>query len=272
MRIAVLCGLLACGSPAAPQAPSAASPELSPALEPLAWWLGDWQAADGSREHWTAANGAIYGVALGKDSFEVLIIDDGDGTGPADGILRLLAMPGGTRSVEFRAESLAVNQATFANPQHDDPTSITYARIGDTLRAELTGTQALTFTFDAIPHVAAPEIEAADRAFAADTKARGVDGWMAAFDVGGGMLRGGERITGDAIRATMGPLLAGGTLAWDPIASGRAGTLGYTVGEATYTAAEPSQNFASTYVTIWKQHSDGSWRVFFDVGRPVNAR
>jgi hypothetical protein len=52
-----------------------AAAELSPALAPLAWWLGTWEAEDGaSTEHWIAAAGAIYGVSLqGPRSFEVMI-------------------------------------------------------------------------------------------------------------------------------------------------------------------------------------------------------
>src|ERR1041384_2882576 len=64
-----------------PQAPAAAdaSAELSPALTPLAWWLGDWDDAGGNgSEHWIAAGGAIYGVSLHGKTFEVMVIDDGE--------------------------------------------------------------------------------------------------------------------------------------------------------------------------------------------------
>ncbi|HEX3475419.1 MAG TPA: hypothetical protein VHT91_10385 [Kofleriaceae bacterium] len=73
--IAILLPLTACAPPSptpalsppvrSPSQTAAGSPELSPALAPLAWWLGDWDARDGDgSEHWIAAAGAIYGVAL----------------------------------------------------------------------------------------------------------------------------------------------------------------------------------------------------------------
>src|SRR5512138_761894 len=77
------------------------SAELSPALAPLAWWLGDWEAEDGqSSEHWVAVAGAIYGISLqGSSAFEVMIVDDGEDRGKPDGILRFISMPGGQRSI-----------------------------------------------------------------------------------------------------------------------------------------------------------------------------
>src|SRR5262249_17895276 len=112
--------------------PAAVSPELSPALAPLAWWLGDWDASDrpGS-QHWVAPAGAIYGVALHGDRFEVLIVDDGDGPGRPDGVLRLFAMPDGARSAEFRQRQIADGAATFADDTRDFPRTITYALTDD---------------------------------------------------------------------------------------------------------------------------------------------
>src|SRR5258705_11418422 len=109
-RLAIALSVLLAGCPKpgpaiAPPTPGAA--ELSPALAPLAWWLGDWDASDGNgSEHWVAAAGAIYGVSLHGDTFEVLIVDDGEGPGRPDGVLRLFAMPGGMRSVEFRQRAI----------------------------------------------------------------------------------------------------------------------------------------------------------------------
>ena len=64
----------------------------------------------------------------------------------------------------------------------------------------------------------------------------------------------------------MAPLLAKGKLVWAPVASGREGPLGFTVGKATYTGED---SWASSYVTIWRQQPDGSWKVLFDTGRAV---
>jgi ketosteroid isomerase-like protein len=64
----------------------------------------------------------------------------------------------------------------------------------------------------------------------------------------------------------MAPLLGQGWLAWEPSASRRLGTLGFTVGKAIYTGADSWQ---SSYVTIWRQQPDGAWKVLFDTGRAV---
>lgn len=251
-------------------------PELSPALAPLAWWLGDWQSTGGAcgggpsgpryTESWVAAGGAMYGIAFSPQGFEVMIVDDGEGTGVADGVLRFIAMPMGARSVEFIKQDLGKETITFANPAHDDPKQITYSRQAEQLRAVLFGTSFIKFDFCAAPRESSPELEAADRAFAADTAARGIDGWMSAFDPQGGMMRGGARVEGAGVRDLMASTLANGTLAWDPIASGREGMIGFTVGKATYTGATSWQ---SSYVTIWRQQPDGAWKVLFDTGRPV---
>jgi ketosteroid isomerase-like protein len=253
--------------------PAVANPELSPALAPLAWIVGDWQGDDGT-EHWIAVDGAIYGIGLQRTGmFEALVIDDGEGSGPADGVLRLIAMPGGGSSVEFRASQLTVRSARFANPAHDAPKQITYERTPEGLRATLDAdsNRQITFAFRPGTRVTAPELEAADRAFAADTAARGVDGWTAAFAPDGGMLRKGQRVSGAAIAETMRPVLTSGSLAWAPVASGVAGTLGFTVGKATFTGATPAERWRSTYVTIWRRQPDGTWKVLFDTGRAVNA-
>ncbi|MGE0546165.1 MAG: hypothetical protein AB7O24_12355 [Kofleriaceae bacterium] len=270
--LAVGCG--GAGSSVAPssvEAAPAASSELSPALTPLSWWLGDWEH-DGGREHWVASAGAIYGVAFDHHGgFEAMIVDDGDGPGPADGALRFIAMPNGAPAVEFRHNQSTANGATFTNPAHDDPKAIGYRREGDRLRAIVEGSTRIELEMRATSREPAPELEAADRAFSADTAKRGVDGWIAAFEPGGAMMRRGQRIEGhDAIRAAMTPVLGAGRLTWTPSASGLAETLGFTIGKATFEAATPADNWRSSYVTIWRKQPDGSWKVWFDVGRVVN--
>lgn len=280
MRLAVMLLLAACGrtgpAPAPPaSAPSSAgavSAELSPALAPLAWWLGDWNASDGQgSEHWIAASGAMYGVALHGARFEVLVVDDGDGPGRPDGILRLIAMPDGARSVELRQRQIAAASATFADDTRDFPRTITYALTADRtgLTAVLDGSRRLAFQFTRGGRAAAPELEAADLAFAAATAERGVAGWVAAFDPEGGMMGRSGRVEHDAIAVAMTPTLTSGRLAWAPIASGKSGDLGFTVGKATFTAARPEDGWRSTYATIWRRQPDGSWKVLFDTGRLV---
>jgi ketosteroid isomerase-like protein len=274
MRAYIFAVLVACGgTPTPPVKPEPVSPELSPALAPLNWWLGDWQSGDGAcaggaklSEHWLAVSGAMYGVGFSDQGFEVMIVDDGEGD-VADGMLRFIAMPQGLRSVQFEQQEVGTRTVTFSNPEHDDPKQITYARDGANLRAVLFGTAFTKIDFCPGSRESAHDLESADRAFNAETRAHGVDGWVAAFDPQGGMMRRGSRVEGGAaIRAAMEPLLSKGRLAWEPVASGRQGPLGFTVGKATYTGEDTWQ---SSYVTIWRQQPDGSWKVLFDTGRAV---
>jgi hypothetical protein len=256
--------------PPQPQ-PATVTAELSPALAPLAWWLGDWDADDGNgSEHWVAAAGAIYGVSLHAGTFEVMVIDDGDGPGRPDGVLRFFAMPNGERSVEFRQRTLGEHAATFANDEHDFPKTITY-QVPDRggLQAVLGGGKEIAFRWKRGTRARAPELETADLAFAADTAKRGVDGWVAAFDPKGGMMRKVGRVDHAAIAEVMTPTLTSGRLDWAPIASGKSGDLGFTVGKATFTGAKPEDGWRSTYVTIWHRQPDGAWKVLFDTGRLV---
>lgn len=272
--ILTLC-LAACGSSKAPPAkPIAPNAELSSALEPLAWWLGDWQVESGASgtEHWIASSGVIFGVALQDNAqFEVMVIDDGEGPGKPDGVLRLFAMPGGTKSVEFKANALQMKSATFANPEHDFPKQITYAADGANLTATVGGDgKAETFRYKPVTRERAKVLEDADLAFSADTGARGIEGWVAAFEPAGGMMTKKGRVEGpDAIRELMSGLLATTKVEWAPIASGMRGDIGFTIGKATFTGKDDS--WRSTYVTIWKKQPDGSWKVTFDTGRTVNA-
>lgn len=267
-------GLAACpraGSkpPAPPPDPAA---ELSPALAPLAWWLGDW-AGDHGSEHWVAAGGALFGVALGADgSDEVMIVDDADGPGPADGALRFFAMPGGAGQDSFAGAEVGVDRVTFRRDGDDFPTAITYRKDGIDLIAELaSGDRARRFGFRPMTPTPAPELAAADRAFSDATATGGVAAWSAAFDPGGAMLDDGRRVEGPAaVGELMRGVLEAGTLAWAPLASGRRDDLGYTVGTARFTPAGGGAGWRSAYVTIWRRQPDGAWKVWFDTGRPIN--
>ena len=260
--------LFACSSPAKPTAPPkpTPNPELSAALEPLAWWLGDWEAESGATgtEHWVAASGAIYGVALQDSGFELMIIDDDDGP---KGELRMLAMPAGQKSVTFHVTALGMRAATFANPTHDFPKSITYEQNGDHLAATIGGAgKSESYRFKRITAPRSRTLEHADKAFAADVAARGLDGWVAAFEPAGGMMTGNGRVEGaEGIRKAMAPVLTSTSVEWAPIASAMRGDLGYTVGKAKFENAEDS--WRSTYVTIWRKQPDGTWKVLFDTGR-----
>jgi ketosteroid isomerase-like protein len=83
------------------------------------------------------------------------------------------------------------------------------------------------------------------------------------------MMRRAGRVEYAAIADAMRPTLSAGRLDWAPIASGKVGDLGFTVGKATFTGARPEDGWRSTYVTIWHRQPDGAWKVLFDTGRPV---
>ncbi len=284
MRYSIALVVAACGStPGSTTTPpggqttvipvASTNPELTQPLSKLSWWLGDWTSVDG-QEHWVAADNAMYGVSLNEgDRWEVMIVDDAEGGGAPDGVVRFIAMPGGSRSVEFRAETIDAQTALFANPAHDSPKKIGYARTGDALRATLyaDSNRLITFDFTRADLPRATALEQADIAFSEATQQRGVEGWISAFDSSGGMMRKGARITGAAIGEMMQPVFAEGSLIWHPIDSGVRGSIGFTVGKANFVGAKSKTiEWRSTYVTIWKQQPDQSWKVLFDVGRPVN--
>jgi hypothetical protein len=277
-----------CGSgaslppPPRPSSADVAGPDVTPSFAPVSWILGDWQR-DGSRgsEHWFAAAGALYGAGFSESGWEVMIIDDSAGAGPADGRLRFLAMPGGRPPVEFALSRSARQSATFSNPAHDFPTSITYSRDADRLRAVLDGP--MTSAGDAIEPYAyhrivapsAPMLEDADRAFAKASAARGADAWAAIFEARGSLYRDGDGLlTGpDVIRTAMARTLARVHLAWEPTAGRLAFTndIGITVGK--YTATDPDTARVTgrgSYITVWRRQRDGSWKILFDTGRPEN--
>ncbi|MBK7874713.1 MAG: DUF4440 domain-containing protein [Planctomycetes bacterium] len=127
-----------------------------------------------------------------------------------------------------------------------------------------------------IPDSRAESLLAADRAFAADTEARRLDGWLAAFDAHGSQVDEAFRpITGrDAITAHMGPFFAdlANELTWTPddarVSEG--GKLGTTTGR--WKLARREQDGRETvlatgrYFDVWRKQADGSWKLLYDVG------
>lgn len=260
----VLAVAAACGGKAA--APTAASPATQPAegVAALGWLEGRWLAEDGSVETWTAAGDALFGVGFTAEGFEAMILAAGD-----DGRLRFTAYPGGASATEFVLVEQGAAEAVFENPEHDFPQRVRYARSGDALTARIEGDgrAPVDFAWHAAPTAPAPALEQADRDFAADTAARGADGWAAWFAEKGAMWRPGVgRIEGpEAVHAAMAPAFAQGfQLSWAPLASGLAadGRTGFTVGEY-----RTGRGATGAYVSVWTE-SPAGWRVLFDVGDP----
>jgi len=239
---------------------------------------GRWQSGsstDGAAEHWTRIGDALFGVGLtakgGRTGFyEVLVVHEKSGG------LVYTAMPGGRREVDFRMREGGEQSAEFVNPANDFPSSLLYRRRGDVLSARLTGKSQppdeLSWQRGSAGRAA--ELEDADRAFARDVAARGLDAWVEWFDAEGTQWRAGPVTGRERIRHLMAPSFARPDfrIDWAPVASGMspAGDLGYTAGTSriTWTGADgaPAEPYCGIYVTIWRRQTDGAWRALFDAG------
>jgi ketosteroid isomerase-like protein len=278
MRGLVVALVAACGGSPSPAtlsstvpAPSTTARQLSPALEPLAWLEGHWNFV-----HWHAAGGAMYGISITEEEFNLYVIDDAPlSGGTTDGKLRAFYSHNGTPMVELDGTVTGPTAVAFVAMTDSGQLRHEWSREGDALTGLFSKPDYPMegYTTHRLPHgfVGAPELESVDRAFSDATRERGIEGWMAAFEPDGSMHRKNRQIGLDSIRDMMEPLLANGTLTWAPLASvirldvG----VGYTVGTATYTAKTSADSWRSSYVTIWAKQPDGTWKVRFDTGRPI---
>lgn len=232
---------------------------LPPGIVALSWILGTWQGR--TEENWLVVGDTLVGVAFtpGDDRtrFEILRIDF------YDGALRLRAEPGPGPSSTFPAVAAPAGSARFEAPAHDFPQWITYRspspRRLEAAIGKLGERAAMSWRWRSRPPRAAPELEAADRAFAAAVAAGGMDAWSAWFDPEGIVWAEGPYPLGDAMDAVVAPGLVSG-LSWTPIEGRHApgGDLGFTVG--TWTSADG----AGHYLTIWARQPDGGWKVLWD--------
>ena len=103
----------------------------------LDWLAGHWCAQDGDRsseEFWLPARGGLM-LGLNRSvtpkgaAFEFLRIEV-----TKDGA-RYIAQPGGAPPTAFDLVTATANKVTFANPTHDYPKRVHYAREGDALTA-----------------------------------------------------------------------------------------------------------------------------------------
>jgi ketosteroid isomerase-like protein len=252
-----------------------------PDVASLAWLVGRWTSPSGLvEEAWTPAGDALIGVSFERapntgmtKGFEVMIIRrDPEG-------LVYAAMPGGRAETVFRLSESAEDVVTFSNPAHDFPKHIRYARRNDGAGWRLDArifddTRGVDLPYLETKPTPAPDLEALDRRWAGDVRARGVDAWVEAFAPKGAMGNAAGRIEGaEAIRRAASLFLGPGrALEWDPTASGlaAAGDAGFTVGPWRALADGPgglAPAGRGAYVTIWTRTGDG-WRVLFDVGDP----
>jgi len=128
----------------APLPGAAASPIGMPPLQQLSWMTGHWvsrsEAGASSEEIWLSPQGgSMPGLnrevtRSGRTHFEFLRIEQRD-----DGRIVYVASPGGGPSTEFTLTQWDRQSATFENPEHDFPRTLTYWREGDTLHARVVG-------------------------------------------------------------------------------------------------------------------------------------
>lgn len=222
MRLLLVC-FAACAHHATPTTESAK----------LDWMVGAWHA-DEEDARIVQVAGVTYLIALRDPTFSVAVIE-------GHGIDLIEHAKDGMHFEMSRAVS---NDVQFG------PMKI--ARTGDHLALA-------DRNFSVAPVVTAPELDTADRAFAADSKARGADAWVAIMASEGALWQQGHRVEGDAIHEVIAKRLTNGTLVWSPSASGVRGDLGFTVGSYALDKA------TGTYCTIWKREA-GVWKVLFDLG------
>lgn len=122
------CLLLLGGCAAAPDAGSG---------HPLSWMSGCWENADGDyREVWSAPDhGYLFGYALALEGdrvsfFEQSRIDPGTA-------FTFSVYPAGKGPTAFTEIERGASHIVFADPGHDYPQRIRYAREGDRMTAEI---------------------------------------------------------------------------------------------------------------------------------------
>jgi hypothetical protein len=115
----------------------------------------------------------------------------------------------------------------------------------------------------------APALEEAERAFDADSAARGAAAWVTAFADDGVIWRDTTLHRGsDAIEAVITKTLEAIDLRWQPTVSRILvpETLGVTAGTWVGTARADGAKATGTYLTLWRKDPTG-WKIILDLGR-----
>jgi ketosteroid isomerase-like protein len=115
-------------------------------------------------------------------------------------------------------------------------------------------------------------LEKAERDFAAQSAARGVEAWIEVFAEDGMILTPRARVIRGkaAIREVLGPALAESLITWHPIVVDVApsGDMGFTYGPYEWRSrAKPGEIEAKgSFMTVWRRGPDGVWKVVADMG------
>ena len=266
----------ACGGKPTPPPTPPPPPPPEPAIA-VPWLTGSWSgnvAGQPGTVDVVAQDGVQYGVWLSGGVARVWILDEevaAEGGEPALQLWSIRGIPGNTEDRVLRGLGQGERVSAFSSA---DGTSLWTARLdtgGALVIADATTNPPITTDpLARVPAAPAAELEAADRAFAAQVATLGAEGWAAWTATDGVLYRRGAMVRGrDAILAAMTEVFSDGTLVWEPRASrlGPDGTLGFTVGTSTWKGNDGAEARFS-YVTIWQRQRDGVWRVWFDTGRP----
>ncbi|HEY4242992.1 MAG TPA: DUF4440 domain-containing protein [Kofleriaceae bacterium] len=238
-----------------PPGPVAPAPPPAAPENPLAWLSGAWHAAQ-LDTRWVTSAGATYGVSLTDTGFEVTIVRKQE----------LVAYGTSGPGEKFSVTSALPNRLDATDAHR----AIRFERGPSGLTAELTDPPNPSTVVALAPAklVRVPEVEDAERAFAADSAARGAPAWSERLAPGGSIQQGEDRLTdAAAVAAAMKAELTGATLSWVPSTSGRRGDLAFTIGEWHFKAGTMRIN--GSFCTIWKRVG-GKWLLLFDVGRPAS--
>jgi len=258
MRLLACALALGIGCGSTTSATSSSGPPRPPSLDDLAWLIGTW-SAPGSSVSWDNVAGAMYGVSLRDDGFELSIIDDNDDAGHPTPVT-MIAMTDGRDPMSFTLTKATRDGARFASSS----ATVQLAKAPHGMTGTFTHLQdpPVTFTLAAAPGTPAKDLEEIDRKFDLDSAARGADAWVEMWAPTGGW--GEPRIEGaDAIRAAVTKRAAKGSLRWKPTTSGVRGGYGFTLG--TWIFGEGKAH--GSYVTIWQRQPDNAWKVLYDTGR-----
>jgi ketosteroid isomerase-like protein len=251
-------------------------PAATEVVTPLAWAADQYEgdADDGSGQlHVVPVEGATYAIWLGdKGGARVWIVDETDETTSTLSAWVFAGIPGSPTVDVLPALSAGSSVARFG--VRDSSRLLTIRRTATAgLVISLAGT-ARPFVTDELGKANLARdtaLEYADRNFAAASKARGADAWGETVAEHGVIYRAGGFIAGRAaVRAASAKTLAAGTLSWEPVSSGRArdGQIGFTVGKSHWVGKGSEPAADGSYVTIWQQQPDASWKWIFDAGRP----
>ncbi len=216
-------------------------------------------------------DGALYGVAL-ADPPAVWVIDDEPTDVAADQRwLRLTVYEPDAPIGRVCDHDRDQPEGLWFACDDDAGGTLRFVQNGELLDYEIATDTTGPFTFHHSPAepARALDAEAADRAFEADTEARGIAGWTPWFAADAVMWDDLARVQGpDAITALMTPVLDRVALTWTPIASTLApeGTIAATAGTSEGRSADGAVAFTGTYLTVWRKEPEG-WRAIFDVGR-----